>query len=57
MSPPSDVTVGVVGVTGAVGKEMVAVMFRRGWNKKSIRVSFSMLWHIGTYLELTGVDS
>ena len=35
---PNTVKVGVVGVTGAVGREMMLVMFRRGWKPSELRV-------------------
>jgi len=41
LHPPAagTVKVGVVGVTGAVGREMMLVMARRGWEPKELRVS------------------
>ena len=36
--PPNEVKVGVVGVTGAVGQEMLQVMLKRGWQPKELKV-------------------
>jgi hypothetical protein len=43
-APPANLLrVGVVGVTGAVGREMMLVMQKRGWQPKEIKVSTNHL--------------
>jgi hypothetical protein len=37
--------VGVVGVTGAVGREMMKCMLKRQWQPKQIRVSICMKFY------------